>query len=113
MAINREEIEATLARARKTVAAAKALMTEADLRIQETDRFLAKQGFTREQVMAMKFTPEQRAQVNEELKRQGFEPLSDGPEAVDASVSSASAEESETVDRRQRRLGTFMQKFRI
>ncbi len=113
MAIDREEIEATLARARKTVKQAKALLAEADLRIQETDRFLAQQGLTREQVMAMRFTPEQRALANEELKRQGLEPLSDEPGTIDASTSSASVEEPETVDNRQHKFGTFMQRFRI
>jgi len=117
MSTTREEIEATLKRARKTVAAAKALMAEADLRIQETDRFLAKQGLTREQVMAMQFTAEQRALVNEELKRKGLPPLDDEvapasdfdsgrrlPEATEAPT---------TVGERQRRFGTFMQQFRI
>ena len=117
MAIHQEEIAATLARARKTVKAAKALLAEADLRIQETDRFLAQQGLTREQVMAMRFTPEQRALANEELKRHGLEPLPDEPGTVEASASArlrgASAEEPETVDSRRLKFGAFMQRFRI
>ncbi len=120
MAMSQEEIAATLARARKTVKAAKALLLEADLRIQETDRFLAQQGLTREQVMAMRFTPEQRALANEELKRHGLEPLPDEPGAVEASPAGAparplgaSAEEPKTVDDRQHKFGTFMQRFRI
>lgn len=109
MTIDRDEIEATLARARKTVAAAKALMAEADLRIQETDRFLAKQGLTREQVMAMRFTPEQKARVNEELVRQGLQPLED----EEPTPEPAREEEPKTVGDRQQRFGTFMQRFRI
>lgn len=114
MTINREEVEATLARARKTVAAAKALMAEADLRIQETDRFLAKQGLTREQVMAMQFTPEQKARVNEELVRQGLPPLEDEPESTADAWRRAEPEgPSTTAGERQRRFGTFMQQYRI
>lgn len=114
MAIDREEIEETLLRARKTVAAAKALMAEADLRIQETDRFLAKQGLTREQVNAMQFTAEQKARVNEELVRRGFQPLEDvevSP-ALDAGKA-APGDEMVTAGARQKRFGTFMQQFRI
>ena len=115
MVFNRDEIEATLARARKTVAAAKALMAEADLRIQETDRFLAKQGLTREQVMAMQFTPEQKARVNAELVRQGLQPLEDetGSAFGAQSPAASAAEEPTTVGDRQQRFGTFMQRFRI
>lgn len=120
MTINREDIEATLARARKTVKQARALVAEADLRIQETDRFLAQQGLTREQVMAMRFTPEQRALANEELKRHGLEPLPDEPGTVEdyqaaspMRPQTSSADETETVDNRQRKFGTFMQQFRI
>lgn len=113
MAIDREEIEATLARARKTVKQAKALLAEADLRIQETDRFLAQQGLTREQVMAMRFTPEQRALANEELKRQGLEPLQEDESAFDKGQQAVSEDEPVTVDKRQQRFGTFMQRYRI
>lgn len=114
MAIDRKEIEVTLLRARKTVAAAKALMAEADLRIQETDRFLAKQGLTREQVNAMQFTAEQKAQVNEELVRRGFQPLEDVAVSPTADAGMpAPGDERMTAGSRQKRFGTFMQQFRI
>lgn len=114
MSMNREEIEATLARARKTVKQAKALLAEADLRIQETDRFLAQQGLTREQVRAMQFTPEQKARVNEELVRQGLPPLEDESSlAPDAAPEVEPEDTAATVAARQQRFGTFMQRFRI
>ena len=69
------ETEAYLARVKKTVAASKALIEQAELRIAETDRLLEQQGLTREQVMAMRFTPEQKQRVNEELKRRGLPPI--------------------------------------
>ena len=70
-----EDTEAYLARIRKTVSASKALIEQAKLRIAETDRLLEEQGLTREQVMAMRFTPEQKQRVNEELKRRGLPPI--------------------------------------
>ena len=69
------ETEAYLARVKKTVSASKALIEQAKLRIAETDRLLEEQGLTREQVMAMRFTPEQKQRVNEELKRRGLPPI--------------------------------------
>ena len=70
-----EETEAYLARIKKTVADSRALIQQAELRIAETDRLLEEQGLTREQVMAMRFTPEQKQRVNEELKRRGLPPV--------------------------------------
>lgn len=70
-----QETEAYLAKIRKTVAESKALMEQAELRLAETDRLLAQQGLTREQVRGFCFTEEQKAVVNEELKRRGMEQL--------------------------------------
>ncbi len=70
-----QETEAYLAKIRKTVEESKALMEQAELRLAETDRLLAQQGLTREQVRGFCFTEEQKAVVNEELKRRGMEPL--------------------------------------
>jgi len=77
------ETEAYLARIKKTVSASKALIQQAELRIAETDRLLEEQGLTREQVMAMRFTPEQLQRVNEELKRRGLPPVDMGEAPVD------------------------------
>lgn len=69
------ETESYLARIRKTIADSESLVSQAALRIAETDRMLEKQGLTREQVMNMRFTEAQREAVNAELKQRGLEPL--------------------------------------
>lgn len=117
--IRRKEIEATLARARKTVAESKKLIEQANLRIQETDRFLAKQGLTREQVRNMRFTREQRLLANEELKRLGLPPIEDDGDDFDAATASlraaldGTAPGDDVVDERRRKFGAFMQGMRL
>ncbi len=71
------DIEAYLAGIRKTIAASNAMVDQVELRIQETDRMLAQQGLTRDQVLAMQFSDEQVRAANEELRRRGMEPLDD------------------------------------
>ena len=53
---DQKDLEAYLARIRKTVADSKNVVSQAQLRMAETDRMLEKQGLTREQVMSMHFT---------------------------------------------------------
>ena len=53
------ETEAYLARIRKTIADGERIISQAELRIAETDRMLEKQGLTREQVLAMRFSDAQ------------------------------------------------------
>ena len=77
MTDDKRDIDAYLARIRKTIADSNELVSQAELRIAETDRMLAEQGLTREQVMAFKFTGEQKLMVNEELKRRGLPPIED------------------------------------
>ena len=77
MSDDKRDIEAYLARIRKTIADSNELVSQAELRIAETDRMLAEQGLTREQVMAFQFTGEQKLMVNEELKRRGLPPIED------------------------------------
>ena len=74
---SKDDIEAYLARIRKTIEASQALVSQTELRIAETDRMLAEQGLTREQVMGFQFTSEQKLKVNEELKRRGLPPIED------------------------------------
>ena len=69
------DIEAYLAGIRKTISDSNAVVAQAELRIQETDRMLAQQGLTREQVLAMQFSEDQVRDANAELKRRGMEPL--------------------------------------
>ena len=70
-----KDIDAYLARIRKTIAESKSIVSQAELRIAETDRMLERQGLTREQVMAMRFSDAQMEAVNAELKRRGLDPL--------------------------------------
>lgn len=85
----RDEIEELLARTRKNIAESRELVSQAELRIAETDRFLAKQGLTREQVMNMRFTPQQKLAVNEELRRLGLPPIEDDAAAYDFTAATA------------------------
>ena len=116
----KREIEETLARARKTVADSRDLMAQVNLRIQETDRLLAKQGLTREQVRNMRFTKEQRLLVNQELKRRGLPEIHDDGEDFDATTAAISAsvleplqDSGDVVSDRQRKFGNFMREFRL
>ena len=80
---DKQDVEAYLAKIRKSVAEANRLVEQTELRMAETDRLLASQGLTREQVRNFKFTPEQRAAVNRELVKNGMEPLDDEDEEDD------------------------------
>lgn len=75
MATLQEETDAYLKQIRKTIKASQALIEQAQLRIDETDRLLEQQGLTREQVRNLTFTDEQKAVVNAELERRGLAPL--------------------------------------
>ncbi len=127
------DVEAYLARIRRTIAESSRLVEQADLRIRETDRLLESQGLTREQVMGMRFTDAQLEAVNSELARRGLEPLekewmdagrdaSDvgvegmGHETLDASgVSRLAPQESPSAElaERQRKFGMMMKPFQI
>ena len=91
------------------------------LRIAETDRLLAKQGLTREEIGKMRFTTEQRELVNEELRRRGLEPIADWDEESEAVHEQLAAqsgvvmrdEPEGDVDGRRRKFGVFMQGIRL
>ena len=51
------DVQAYLARIRKTIAESENLVSQAELRIAETDRMLESQGLTREQVLNFHFMP--------------------------------------------------------
>jgi len=70
-----KELQAYLAKIRKTIEASKRAVSQAELRIAETDRMLEQQGLTREQVMSMRFSDAQMEAVNAELKRRGLTPM--------------------------------------
>lgn len=114
------ETEAYLARIRRTVRDAKQLISQAELRIAETDRMLAKQGLTREQVAALRFTEEQKAAVEAELKRRGLPSLAEMPEPgpeprVRGGVPPAPdpAERDGSAENRKKKFGVMMQQFRL
>lgn len=132
------ETEAYLAKIRKTVQDSRNLVEAARLRIEETDRMLASQGLTREEVSALSFTPEQKKAVNAELVRMGLEPLPDDEETdpgvgyADEPASSATAYDEGpaakaceaganftagdgdgSVENRKRKFNVMMQRFRM
>ncbi len=120
-----EDVEAYLAKIRKTIAESKAVIDDAQLRIQETDRLLARQGLTREQVLNFQVTREHKLAVNEELRRCGLPPIEEDDAAfdfaaataelrreADSPASSDSASDDIVADR-QRRFGNLMHEFRI
>ena len=119
------DIEAYLARIRKTIADGKNAVSQAELRIAETDRMLERQGLTREQVMAMRFSEAQIEAANAELKRRGMDPLelwqSDGngepstfkPSDLQTSTFQPSPDSDEELSARQRKFGMMMKPFQI
>ncbi len=124
-----EDYEAYLARIRRTIEESNRLVAEAELRIAETDRMLARQGLTREQVMGFRFTGEQRLAVNEELRRQGLPELDFGDEdggdpssafPDDASAGRPAAPNympdatpAEDLENRRRKFGMMMKPFQL
>lgn len=68
------DTEAYLARIRRTIAESNRLVDQVELRIRETDRALEAQGLTREQVMSIRLSDEQRVAMNRELVRLGIDP---------------------------------------
>ena len=117
-----KDIETYLARIRKTIADGRNAVSQAELRIAETDRMLESQGLTREQVLNFHFTEAQREAVNEELKRRGLDPLAEwesdiGRDALDGPHVSNLASEDFAPDaelaERQRKFGMMMKPFQI
>jgi hypothetical protein len=124
------DIEAYLAGIRKTIADSNAVVAQAELRIQETDRMLAQQGLTREQVLAMQFSKDQVRAANEELRRRGMEPFDDEavamltqpqdqlgnpvPEAASGSpIAGPDDASGAELENRQRKFGIMMKPFQI
>lgn len=125
MAEANKDINAYLARIRKTIAESENLVSQAELRIAETDRMLESQGLTREQVMAMQFSDAQMEAVNAELKRRGLDPLEkwtmndravpDEEPSIkaDASYAGETATSDAELENRQRKFGMMMKPFQI
>ena len=125
MSTEDRDVQAYLARIRKTIADGKNLVSQVELRIAETDRMLERQGLTREQVMAMQFSDAQMEAVNEELKRRGLDPLEkwtmndravpDEEPSIkaDASYTGEPATSDAELENRQRKFGMMMKPFQI
>ena len=121
----KDDLDEYLARIRKTIAESEALVAQTELRMRETDRLLESQGLTREQVMSLRFSNEQKLAVNEELKRRGLPPLEDDGAEIDddpdapipvgiPAASNFSANDSQgDLENRQRKFGMMMKQFSI
>lgn len=118
----KQDTDAYLARIRKTIADSERLVEATKLRIAETDRLLAKQGLTREQVMGFRFTGEQREAVNRELVRLGMDPLEDVEEVFAPAAPSYTDSPppppprtagNDELAERQRKFGMMMKPFQI
>ena len=124
------DVEAYLAGIRKTISDSEAVVAQAELRIQETDRMLAQQGLTREQVLAMQFSEEQVRAANEELKRRGMETLDSEAVAMltqppsspvessirpfaDSTIRQPGDSSNAELENRQRKFGMMMKSFQI
>lgn len=120
--MNEAEVKDYLAGIRKTIADSEALVEQARLRIAETDRLLASQGLTREQVLGFRVTRDQLLVVNEELRRRGLPPIEDDEAAFDfraatdglrAADRPAAPPAGDELAERQRKFGVFMQDYRL
>ena len=125
MADQDRDIEAYLARIRKTIADSNAMVSQVELRIAETDRLLASQGLTREQVMGFNFSGEQKLMVNEELKRRGLPPIEDEMDGIadglredqfsgrPAMPNFEAGDAQGDLENRQRKFGMMMKPFQL
>ena len=118
-----KDVKAYLARIRNTVEKSESLIAQAELRIAETDRMLERQGLTREQVLAMRFSEAQIEAANAELKRRGLSPIErwERGTAETAAEMPAPAHDyapapvslDEELENRQRKFGMMMKPFQI
>ena len=109
------EIRAQIEKIRRTVAASEAMAEQVERRIRETDELLASQGLTREQVLAFRFTDEQRDLVNAELRRRGLPTLEVEPVAEDAPAGAEGAPEGggDALEARAGKLRMMAQSIRV
>ena len=121
-----KDFDEYLARIRKTIAESEALVAQTELRMRETDRLLESQGLTREQVLSLRFSNEQKLAVNEELKRRGLPPIDDFGDDVPPPDDAAAAafgvpaapnlavrDSQGDLENRQRKFGMMMKPFSL
>lgn len=112
------DIQAYLAKIRETVKQSEALIETAELRMAETDRFLAERGVTRDDVKKLldkySLTPEQRKEIDAQLEQWEAE--------IKADVENIRKEYAENPDsfnsdgnfeRRTQKLQALKQQFRL
>ena len=121
----KDDLDQYLARIRKTIAESEALVAQTELRMRETDRLLESQGLTREQVLSLRFSKEQKLAVNEELKRRGLPPLDDtgddpvpdpdapAPVGIPAAPNVPLADSQGDLENRQKKFGMMMKPFSL
>lgn len=114
------DIGGYLAQIKETVRRANEALSEADLRLQETDRFLESQGLSREQVLSMEIGRDQLLMANEELKRRGLPPLEASDLDFDAATESLRdapvaglGQEETDAGQRAKKFGFLMREFRL
>lgn len=114
---SKQEIDEYLAGIRKTIAESEAAIQQAELRFQETDRLLEAQGLTREQVLNLRISQEQRRLVNDELKRRGLPLLEDDefndPVSPSPPLDLDLPDTQGDLENRRRRFGNMMQQYRL
>ena len=114
---DQKEVEEYLASIRQTIARSENLVAEAELRIAETDRLLEAQGLTREQLLNLRLSGEQRRRVDEELKRRGLPGLEEdearGGPVYETTPSWGATDTQGDLDNRRRKFGALMQQFRM
>ena len=122
MSEDEKDLQAYLARIRKTIADSNSLISQAELRIAETDRMLEKQGLSREQLMQMHFSKAQIEAANQELRRRGLEPLETEDDNAwkaprddreESRVSHLEAVTDDELAQRQKKFGMMMKPFLI
>ncbi|MBQ4470695.1 MAG: hypothetical protein II946_00015 [Kiritimatiellae bacterium] len=122
MSEDEKDLQVYLARIRKTIADSNSLISQAELRIAETDRMLEKQGLSREQLMQMHFSKAQIEAANQELRRRGLEPLETEDDNAwnaprddreESRVSHLEAATDDELAQRQKKFGMMMKPFLI
>ena len=120
-----KDLKAYLAHIRSTIAKSESLVSQVELRMAETDRMLERQGLTREQVLAMRFSDAQIEAAKAELRRRGLDPMERWergdaePAPAAASGHAAAADgghpppDDAELANRQRKLGMMMKPFQV
>ncbi len=116
-----DEIAEYLAGIQKTIRDSEELMRQADLRIQETDRFLAEQGLTREEVPHLlddvQLTPEQRKELDAQMDRWEMEWNQERLEAEakrnDLRRAQGNDPDQDEINKRQRKFRNLMNPYRL